>query len=100
MMRVLLTTTDAELARYRAALTGEKLGWLVYQSAICYAPVHQIVVDPENGPVIIAGSEVLIVDDEATVYLTEEQAREAYWQRVQDAVEIVARAGEIRPEND
>ncbi len=99
MRTLFIAATDAKLVTYRTQLTGEKLGWFVYQSAACYAPVHQVLVDPLEGPVIVAGHEVLALDDDAEVFATEEAAREAYWQRVQEAAAVVAKAGEIRPEN-
>ena len=79
-MRVLHTLGgDAEDA-YRAELTGEKLGWVIFRSDRTFAPVHRVLMHPEDGPVLIIMGDVLEIDPDAVdVFPTEDAARDAIY---------------------
>ncbi len=69
-----------EMAEYRAMLIKDDLGWVLYKSEKSFRPVHRVLNDPENGPVIIVGSEVLEVDpDVDAVFVDDIQALDAYY---------------------
>ena len=74
-----MTSVGQATDTYRASLTGERLGWVIYKCSNSFSPVHRVLVDLEHGPVIIVGDDVLEVDPEDDVFATEEQAREAYF---------------------
>lgn len=78
-MRQILELSDDAMAAFRAGLTGERLGWVIFSAPGSYAPVHQVHVDPENGPVVIAGNGVYEVGEDAVVFADEDAARDAYW---------------------
>lgn len=68
------------LAEYRATLTREDLGFVLYASERNFRPVHRVLSDPENGPVIIINNEVFEVDPEGDeVYRDDLTAMDAYY---------------------
>lgn len=72
----------ATMAAYRASLTGERLGWVLFDAPSSFRHEHAVLVDPEQGPVAILGDEVWEIDLNDTIYPTETAARETYWARV------------------
>lgn len=72
---------ESAMDTYRMTLTGERLGWAVCRTLNSFRPAHRVEMDPEVGPVIIVCDDVYEVDPEAdAVYLTEEEARDAFWE--------------------
>lgn len=73
---------QSALDAYRATLTNEFLGWVIFEHPASYVPVHRVRMDPTTGPVIIVGDEVYEVDpDTVEIFLTEDEARDVYWTR-------------------
>lgn len=79
MKRLFRIRTAIQLLKYKVTLSGEKLGWIVYESDVTFSPVHRVLGDPEHGPVILIGDEVWEVDLDRDFYHTEALARAAYW---------------------
>lgn len=79
MKRLHFIPSETRMDAYRSTLTGEHLGWVVFSTSASFTPAHRILVDPEAGPVIIIVDEVYEVSLEADIYLTEDEARDAYW---------------------
>lgn len=72
--------SDDALVRYRRECTGEKLGWVIYESGRTFVKAHRIHFHPEDGPVLLIDDEVLEIDPDAQeVYRTEDDAKEAYY---------------------
>lgn len=72
---------DAVMETYRDQLTGEFLGWVIYSAPGSFVPVHRVHMHPTDGPVLLIGDEVYEVDENADVYGTEDEARDAYWEQ-------------------
>lgn len=71
---------ESAMDNYRAALTGERLGWVVYRTPTSFAPTHLIRMHPEDGPVAIICDDVFQVDpDEDHTFKSEQEARDWYW---------------------
>lgn len=80
MTRLYHLSSDTAMDAYRDSLTGERLGWIIYQHPSSFSPVHRVHLDPEVGPVVIFYDEVWEVDpDTDAVFLTEDEARDEFW---------------------
>ena len=81
MTRIYIIQSESGMDHYRAGLTGERIGWIVFSTPASFTYVHRVLVDPHVGPVIIAGDEVYEVPLDIEIYRTEHEAREAFWAR-------------------
>lgn len=81
MTRLHYIPNDAAMDAYRETLTGERLGWVIFQHPSSFSPVHHIQMDPEAGPVVVVYDEVWEVDpDVDSVFHTEDEARDKFWE--------------------
>lgn len=55
-------------------LTGERLGWTIYQSDRTYTRIHRVQVDEFQGPVIVIAGQAIEVGEEWQVFTTREEA--------------------------
>lgn len=86
-MHLLRCLFDTKMDEYRSNLTGERLGWTIKsEPALAFRPVHRIEFHEEDGPVVILGDTIFEVDpDSDPVFLTDEDAMNAYYQTKQEA---------------
>jgi hypothetical protein len=73
------------LAQWRATLTGERLGWAVFKHENEFSPVHRVLSDPLNGPVVLVDDEVHEVEEDDEVRATREEALDAYYDGMANA---------------
>lgn len=79
-MNVIATLSDDRMNMYRHVCTGEKLGWVIFVSDFTFIRVHRVYCHPEDGPVLLIGSDVYEVDpDDCDLYPTENAAKDAYY---------------------
>lgn len=72
--------TMLQLIALRARVQSGNLGWIIYEAATTFTPVHKVLGDPDNGPVVLIADDLFEVDiDETTFYPSEDAARDAYW---------------------
>jgi hypothetical protein len=80
--RLYYLPTDDAMNTYRQALSGERIGWVIFKHPSSFSPVHSVQFDPESGPVIVIYDEVWEVDPETDdVFATEDAARDKYWEQ-------------------